>query len=160
MTIPNLALIDSQVYLERIGNFICRIPGSPRGSRMSEVGEGALVKADEGWTERVKRGKTAAPQQDQHPNSVRPDDGTTRWGLERLQADLCRALGRVYTRPSALPDVLLRWPCGQDARVWQPGEDGRAPRQLTSYRHTSGLEIEGMFQRSAALPDVERQRGT
>jgi len=44
--------------------------------------------------------------------------------------------------------------------MWQPGADGRAPRQLTSYRHTSGLEIEGMFQRSAALPDVERQRGT
>ena len=94
-------------YVQRIGNFICRIPGSPRGSRMSEVGEGALVKADEGWTEPVKRDKTATPQPYQHPNSVRPDDGTTLWGLERLQADLCRALGRVYTRPSALPDVLL-----------------------------------------------------
>src|SRR5712691_12259163 len=108
----------------------------------------------------MKRGKTASPQQDQHPNSVRPDDGPTLGGLEHLQADLCRSLGAVSTRPSALPDVLLRWPGGQDARVWQPGKDGRAPRQLTSYRHTSGLEIEGMFQRSAALPDVERQRGT
>src|SRR5712692_3388631 len=35
-----------------------------------------------------------------------------------------------------------------------------APRQLTPYCHTSGLELEGMFQRSTALPDVERQRGT
>ena len=127
---------------------------------MREAGEGDRVQADEGWTERVKRGKNAAPQTCQHLNSVRPDDCSTLWGLERLPADLCRALGRVYTRPSALPDVLLRWPGGQDARVRQPGKDGGAPRQLTSYRHTSGLEIEGMFQRSAALPDVERQRGT
>src|SRR5215468_1305522 len=35
-----------------------------------------------------------------------------------------------------------------------------APRQLTPYCHTSGLELEGMFQRSTVLPDVERQRGT
>jgi hypothetical protein len=31
------------------------------------------VKADEGWTEPVKRDKTATPQQYQHPNSVRLD---------------------------------------------------------------------------------------
>ena len=99
--------IQRQGYLDRIGNCICRIPGSPRGSRMSEVDEDAPVQADEGWTEWVKCGKTAAPQTCQHLNSVPPDDGRALWGLERLQADLCRALGRVYTRPSALPDVLL-----------------------------------------------------
>jgi hypothetical protein len=74
---------------------------------MKEVVEGAPVKADEGWTARVKHGKTAAPQTCQHPNSVRPDDGTTLWELERLQADLRRSRGRVSTRPAALPDVLL-----------------------------------------------------
>src|SRR6266567_1551531 len=95
-----------------------RVPGSPHSSRVSEVDEGAPVNANEGWTERVKHGKNVAPQTCQHLNSVRPDDCSTLWGLERLPADLCRALGRVYTRPSALPDVLLRWPGGQDARVW------------------------------------------
>src|SRR3989442_5472050 len=102
----------------------------------------------------MKRGKTASPSTSHPPNSVQPDDDPPLWGLECLPADLCRALGRVCPRPSALPDALLRGPGGEDARVWQPGTDGRAPRQLTSYRHTSGLEIEGMFQRSAALPDV------
>jgi len=70
-------------------------PGSPRHVRMKEVVKGAPVKAEEGWTAWVKRGKTAAPQPDQHPNSVRRDGGRTLAGLERLQADLCRSLGRV-----------------------------------------------------------------
>jgi len=58
---------------------------------------------------------------------------------------------------------LRRVPSG----VWSPGGPPLrfrralcAPRQLTPYCHTSGLELEGMFQRSTALPDVERQRGT
>src|SRR5229473_4879780 len=82
-------------------------PGSPRSSRMRGVGEGASVKADAGWTEPVKRDKTATAQPYQHPNSVRLDDGRSLSGLERLQAGLCRSLGRVYPCPSALPDVLL-----------------------------------------------------
>src|SRR5229473_1376302 len=127
---------------------------------MSEAAEGDRRQADEGWTTRLKRGTTAALSQSYPPHSVRPDDCSTLAGLECLQADLCRSLGGVSTRPSAVSDPVLRWSSGQDARLWQPREDGRAPRQLTSYRHTSGLEIEGMFQRSAALPDVERQRGT
>src|SRR5438128_254594 len=72
----------------------------------------------------MKRGKTASPSTDHPPNSVQPDDDTTLWGLECLPADLCRALGRVSTRPSALSDLLLRWPGGQDAGVWQSGKDG------------------------------------
>src|SRR4029453_10062152 len=85
---------------------------SPRDSRISEPGEGAQVKTDEGWTKRMKRGKTAAPQSDHHLTSVPPDDGTTLAGRECLQANLCRSLERVSTRPSTLPDVILRWPCG------------------------------------------------
>jgi hypothetical protein len=54
---------------------------------MRETGEGAPVQTDEGWTKWVNRDKTAAPQPYQHPNSVRPDDGTTLSGLERLQAN-------------------------------------------------------------------------
>src|SRR4029453_9126081 len=97
---------------------------SPRDSRISESGEGAQVKTDEGWTKRMKRGKTAAPQTDHHLTSVPPDDGTTLAGRECLQANLCRSLERVSTRPSTLPDVILRWPRGSDARLWQPGADG------------------------------------
>src|SRR6266704_3631255 len=91
---------------------------------MSEVGEGDRRQADAGWTKRVNRGTTAAPSQSYHPNSVRPDDCSPLAGLECLQADLCRALGRVSTRPSALSDLLLRWPGGQDAWVWQSRADG------------------------------------
>src|SRR6266581_5110986 len=83
------------------------IPGSPRHSRIRAAGEDAPVKTDAGWTKRVNRGKTASPQPYQHPNSVQRDDGTTLWGLERLQADLYRSLGRVSTHPSTLPAVLL-----------------------------------------------------
>ena len=50
--------------------------------------QGASVQADEKWTARVKRGTTAAPQPDDHSNSVRRDGGRTLSGLERLQADL------------------------------------------------------------------------
>src|SRR5207249_3744140 len=72
----------------------------------------------------LNRGTTASPSQSYHPHSVRRDGGRTLAGLECLQADLCRSLGGVSTRPSALSDILLRWPGGQDARVWQPGQDG------------------------------------
>src|SRR5215468_2365693 len=62
------------------------------------------------------------------------------------------SLERLYRVPRRLPS--------------DGGASGRlrgalcAPRQLTPYCHTSGLELEGMFQRSTVLPDVERQRGT
>jgi hypothetical protein len=42
------------------------------------------MKADVGWTKRVKRGTTAAPQTYHHPNSVQPDDDTPLWELECL----------------------------------------------------------------------------
>jgi len=35
-------------YLDRLGIFIFRLPGSPRDSRVREASEGASVKADEG----------------------------------------------------------------------------------------------------------------
>src|SRR5216683_1624778 len=91
---------------------------------MSEVGEGDRRQADAGWTKRVNRGTTAAPSQSYHPHSVRPDDCSTLAGLECLQADLCRSLEHVSTRPSAVSDPVLRWSSGQDARLWQPREDG------------------------------------
>src|SRR5712691_5620580 len=98
--------------------------GSPRYSRMRETSEGAPGKADKGWTKRMRRGTTAAPQTCDSLNSVRPHACSTLAGLERLQADFCRALGRVHPRPSTRPDVVLRWPGGQDAGVWHPGKDG------------------------------------
>src|SRR6266849_5733821 len=104
--------------------------GSPRYSRMRETSEGAPVKADKGWTKRMRRGTPAAPQTCDSLNSVRPHACSTLAGLERLQADLCRALGGVHPCPSALPDILLRGPGGQDARMWQPGADGLCCRPL------------------------------
>jgi len=93
-----------------------------------------------GWTKRVTRGTTAAPHTYQHPHSGRRDGGRTVSGLECLPADLCRALGRVSTRPSAVSDLLLRWPSGQDAGVWQPGQDGlcRVPLPAVWPGHPSG----------------------
>ena len=35
------------IYLDRLGIFIFRLPGSPRDFEVREVGEGASVKADE-----------------------------------------------------------------------------------------------------------------
>src|SRR5712692_11398246 len=88
----------------------------------------------------MKRGKTASPSTDHPLNSVQLDDDTTLWGLECLPAGLCRSLGRVSTRPSALSDLLLRWPGGQDAGVWQSGKDGvrRIPLPAVWPRHPSG----------------------
>src|SRR5713226_1147404 len=77
-----------------------------------------------GWTERRRRGRTAASPLCHDLNSVRPYACSALAGLERLQADLCRPLGAVSTRPSTLPDGVLRWPGGQDAGVWQSREDG------------------------------------
>jgi hypothetical protein len=74
--------------------------------RTQEVLEGAPVKTDVGWTERMRHDKTASPQTE-HFNSVRLHACSTLAGLERFQADLCRALGRVHPRPSTLLDVLL-----------------------------------------------------
>jgi hypothetical protein len=65
------------------------------------------VKTDEEWTKRVNRETTAAPPPWCHPNAVRSAAGSPLTGLARLQAELCRALGRVHPRPSALPDGLL-----------------------------------------------------
>src|SRR2546428_8992500 len=81
------------------------------------------MNAGEEWTERRRRGTTTAPQQSQPPHSVASDACSTFGGLERLSADLCRSLGGVSARPSAVSDPLLPWSSGQDARLWQPRED-------------------------------------
>src|SRR5262245_26759518 len=89
--------------------------------KTQEVVEGVPVKTEAGWTERMRQDTTAAPHTD-HCNAVRPHACSPLAGLERLQAELCRALGRVHPCPSALPAVLLPWPGGQEARVWHPGQ--------------------------------------
>src|SRR3989441_8412783 len=105
---PNAIRLKSSCWIcPSYRNFHFRVPGSPHSSRVSEVDEGAPVNVDEGWTERVKCGKNAAPQKLQYPNSVRPDDCSTRSGLERLPTDLCRALGGVQGVTSSLQSTLL-----------------------------------------------------
>src|SRR5215468_12099178 len=99
-------------------------PPSPRDARISKSGEGARETTDVGWTTRMKCGTTAAPQHADHPHSVRSDAGSTLAGLECLQADLCRPLGAVSTRPSALSNGVLRGSGGEDARLWQSRDDG------------------------------------
>jgi hypothetical protein len=64
--------------------------------------------AGEEWTEWRSRGTTTAPQQSQPPYSVDADAGSTLRGLERLSADLCRSLGGVSARPSAVSDPRAR----------------------------------------------------
>src|SRR6266705_1878077 len=81
------------------------------------------MNAGEEWTERRRRGTTTAPQPSQPPHSVDSDACSTLRGLERLSADLCRSLGGVSARPSALSDPLLQRSGGQDARLWQSGKD-------------------------------------
>ena len=81
------------------------------------------MNAGKEWTEWRRRGTTTAPQQSQPPHSVDSDACSILRGLERLSADLCRSLGAVSARSSALSDPLLQWSGGQDARLWQPRED-------------------------------------
>ena len=63
------------------------------------------MNAEEEWTARRSRGTTTAPQQSHPPHSVDSDAGSTLTGLECLSADLCRSLGGVSARPSALSDA-------------------------------------------------------
>ena len=65
------------------------------------------MNAGEEWTERRRRGTTTVPQQSQPPHAVDADACSTLRGLERLSADLCRSLGGVSARPSAVSDPLL-----------------------------------------------------
>src|SRR6266567_7915122 len=129
-----------QCHVHSIGFCIFPIPEVPVTQGQKRRVRVARVQADAGWTKRMKRGTTAAPSTAHPPNSVHPDDATTLWGLECLPADLCRALGRVSTRPSALSNVVLRRPGGQDAGVWQPGQDGlcRVPLPAVWPGHPSG----------------------
>src|SRR4029453_17793085 len=99
-------------------------PGSSRYSRMREAGEGDRRQAEEGGTKRGKRGTNPLLSQSYSPPPVETDYGSTPPGLEHLQADLCRPLGAVSTRPSALPDGVLRGSGGEDARLWQSRDDG------------------------------------
>jgi hypothetical protein len=62
------------------------------------------MNAGEEWIERRRRGTTTAPQQSQPLHSVDADACSTLRGLARLSADLCRALGGVSARPSAVAD--------------------------------------------------------
>jgi hypothetical protein len=128
---------------------------------MSAVGAGAPVKADEGWTERVQRGTTAAPQPAQPRNAVRPEAGPPLGGLASLQADCYRVLGRVYPRPSALPDVLLRKPRGQDAGVWRPRAEGlgRLPLPAGWPGPASGVDAWDLVLGRARRPGLRRYLG-
>src|SRR5439155_25726093 len=86
--------------------------------------EGRSGYPEEEWTARRSRGTTTASPQPQPPHSVDADAGSIRTGVQCLPADLCRSLGGVSTRPSTLSAPLLRGPRAQDARLWEPHEDG------------------------------------
>src|SRR5712691_2548245 len=101
-----------------IRNISCHYVSSYRA-----CGGGCPMNAGEEWTERRRRGTTTAPQQSQPPHSVDSDACSTLRGLERISVDLCRSLGGVSARPSAVSDPLLPWAGGQDARLWQSRED-------------------------------------
>src|SRR5262249_1713126 len=89
-------------FLVSIGIFIfcvCSV------SSYRACGGGPMTAGEEG-TEWRSRGTTTAPQPSQPPYSVDADAGSTLRGLERLAADLCRSLGGVSARPSAVSDPL------------------------------------------------------
>jgi len=94
-----------------------------------------------GWTQRVRRGKNALCPIAQYPHAVRSEDCRAFAGRERLPTDLCRALGGVQTRLSALRDPLRRWACGQDARVRPSRPEGLYRVSLSTWwpREASGL---------------------
>ena len=69
--------------------------------------EDAPVRTEEEWTEQRRSGTTAVSPLYHSLNSVGPHAGSTHTGLEHLQADLCRPLGWIHPRPSALSDRLL-----------------------------------------------------
>src|SRR3954464_9106474 len=74
------------------------------------------------------------------PHSVDADAYSTLPALECLSADLCRSLGGVSVRPSALSDPLLRRSGAEDARVWQSGKERVHRVSLSALRpgHASG----------------------
>src|SRR5713101_642019 len=87
-----------------------------------------------GWIWFAKRGRKALPPTTQHPEAIRPDDSNNSAGLERLQTDLCRALGRIYTRLSSVRSTLLGWTCPQDARVRGSRQDGLSRIAMSAVR--------------------------
>ena len=69
-------------YVHRIGFFIFPVPEVPVIQGCKKRVRVPWVQADEGWTKRMKHGKTAAPQT-YHFNSVRPHACSTLTRLER-----------------------------------------------------------------------------
>ena len=78
----------------------------PLSGKDAGAGGARLVKTDVGWTARMRHATTAAPHLD-HCDAVRPHAWSTRISLACLQAEVCRSLGRVPTRPSARSDSLF-----------------------------------------------------
>src|SRR2546428_13565681 len=68
---------------------LCGVSGSPQSARTREVAGDALVPAEEGWTARLRRGRTAASPFYPYLNSVRRYACSALAGLERLQPDFC-----------------------------------------------------------------------
>src|SRR6266567_7288199 len=86
---------------------LCGVSGSPQSARTREGAGDARVPAEEGWTARLRRGRTAASPLYPCLNSVCLSACSALAGLERLQADFCRSLAGVSAGPSALPEGLL-----------------------------------------------------
>src|SRR3954468_12940338 len=81
--------------LDRIGIPILRLASRPGATRARWGKEGIWCGPLTGWIWWAECGRTALSQTTQPSEVMRPHDDSHSAGLERLQTDLCRALGRL-----------------------------------------------------------------
>src|SRR5436309_7364502 len=84
-----------QRLLDRIGIPMLRLASRPGATRARWGKEGIWCGPLTGWIWWAECGRTALSQTTQPSEVMRPHDDSHSAGLERLQTDLCRALGRL-----------------------------------------------------------------
>jgi hypothetical protein len=85
----------SRLYLDSIGIPIVRLASRPGDTRARWGREGTWCGPLMGWIRWAECGRIVLSQTTQHSEVMRPHDDSHATGLERLQTDLCRALGRL-----------------------------------------------------------------
>src|SRR5215212_4797046 len=92
--LPTIVLVEI-TFLDRIGIPILRLASRPGATRARWGKEGIWCGPLTGWIWWAECGRTALSHTTQPSEVMRPNDDSHSAGLERLQTDLCRALGRL-----------------------------------------------------------------
>src|SRR5262249_2396868 len=100
-------IIVDTVFLDSIGIPILRLPSRPRDIRARWGEEGTCCGPMMGGRSGAKRDIKAPLSPTPYSEAMRPDDCSHSAGLEPLQTDLCRPLGRLQTHLPALRYALL-----------------------------------------------------